>query len=223
MGIITGISKIQDTFDSRNSGDRQKTVWFKLSDGQSALIRPLQELDESASGYDSDRGLGFLAVEHQNPANYRNKALCTIDDGDCFACEMQNESPKTGWHQRLKLYVNVLVDDGRNAPYVAVLSQGNGAKSITPTLLEYAVDSGTITNRWFKVSRTGKDVSNTSYTIIARDPSELNFDGKLFDLSECVRDVEYSEQEEHYFRTFEKKEESTAATTSTASTADSWV
>lgn len=207
MGIVKGLTKIQETFDSQG-GSGDKVRWFKIEDGQSVNVRILQELDEDSPGYTDEAGQGFLAVEHANPDLFRNKALCSIEEGACYGCEMAQERPKTGWHQKMRLYVNVLVDDGKEQ-YVAVLSQGNGGKSVTPALLEYANEYGTITNRWFKISRKGSKVSDTQYTLLGKDPSEFTLeDGfDLIDLDRCVREIPYEEQEAFYHKDWSKRDD----------------
>lgn len=206
MGIVRGLKNINRHVDAEeakyaNRGeDGPKTKWFKLADKQSVKVVFLQELDEESERYSEKNDLGFLAVEHKNPKNFMRKALCSLDDeGACFGCEKHDENWKAGWKQKTQLYINVLVDDG-DEPYVAVLSQGNGPKSITPTLLEYAGDDGAITDRWFTIKRTGSGQTDTSYTLRAGKEHDVDVESfELFDLTKVVREIPYAEQEAHYF------------------------
>lgn len=209
MGILKGLKSIND--HNQRIEDRKKEIesrvsakWFKLEDGQSVKVRFLQELDEDAKNYSPKNGIGFIAVEHTVPKDYKRKAVCTADDGSCFACEKAKNAPtkedRSEWRQKTKLYINVLVDDGMNEPYVAVLSQGTGPKSITPTLIDFAIESGSVTNRIFKIKRTGAGFNDTSYSIIPFDPSELPSveSYEIFDLEKIVRYIPVMEQAAFY-------------------------
>lgn len=204
MGIVKGLKNINSHVEREEakysgSGDSSPTKWFKLADKQAVKVLFLQELDPDSENYSEKNDLGFLAVEHVNPKNWRRKAVCTIDEeGACYGCEQHRKDWKAGWKQKTRLYINVLVDDGQTDPYVAVLSQGNGPKSITPTLIEYAGD-GSITDKWFKVKRTGSGATDTSYMLLPGGKSDENVeDYELFDLEKVLRQVPYAEQEAHY-------------------------
>lgn len=203
-GIVRGLKAINKHVEAEEAkfagNDGPKTQWFKLADKQSVKVVFLQELDPDSPNFSQKNDLGFLAVEHVNPNNFRRKAVCTIDDeGVCFGCEQHKKDWKAGWKQKTRLYINVLVDDGQNEPYVAVLSQGNGPKSITPTLIEYAGDDGTISDKYFTIKRTGGGPTDTSYTLRAGKEHDLNVeDYELFDLEKVLRQVPYAEQAAHY-------------------------
>lgn len=203
-GIVRGLKAINKHVEAEEAkyagSDGPKTQWFKINDKQSVKVVFLQELDPDSENFSQKNDIGFLAVEHVNPKNFRRKAVCTIDDeGVCFGCEQHKKDWKAGWKQKSRLYINVLVDDGQNEPYVAVLSQGNGPKSVTPVLLEEAQDVGTITDKYFTIKRTGSGPTDTSYTIRAGKAHELNpEDYELFDLEKVVRQVPYAEQASHY-------------------------
>lgn len=225
MGIVKGLKGLDSVIDksggSYDGSEGSKAKWVKLDDGQSVKIRFLQELDPDSPTYIEKNGLGFIAIEHTSPADYRRKALCSMDDqGKCFGCEEHRKDYKKGWKGKPRLYINVLVDDGKNDPYVAVLSQGISGKTITPTLNEYAKEMGSITNLMWRIKRSGTG-TDTSYTIIPLGKDEAAFDFsavELYDLATtAVRDLPYTEQEEFFIG--EHKEES-AESSSTASSVD---
>lgn len=203
MGIVKGLSALNAQLDKpSSSSDGQKGRWLKLDDGQSVKIRFLQELDPDSPSFDNRAGVGFIAVEHTNPKDYRRKALCSADDqGRCFGCEMHRKDMKAGWKGRSRLYINILVDDGKEEPYVAILSQGSGAKSATPEIIQYAGETGSISNVLWRLKRTGEK-TETNYSIIPL-PSTDSVDVsnyELYDLEKiAVRDVPYAEQEAFYF------------------------
>lgn len=225
-GIVRGLKAINKHIDAEEAkfagSDGPKTQWFKLADKQSVKVAFLQELDADSPNFSQKNDLGFLAVEHVNPENYRRKAVCSIDDeGVCFGCEQHRKDWKAGWKQKTRLYINVLVDDGQNEPYVAVLSQGNGPKSITPTLIEYAGDDGTISDKWFTIKRTGAGATDTSYTLRAGKQHDLNVeDYELFDLEKVLRQVPYAEQAAHYLDGGQKPEDAVPAASSKTASAE---
>lgn len=207
MGIVRGLKNINKHVEAeearfnKSDGDKVKAKWFYLKDGEAAKVIFLQEMDDESENYSEKNGLGFLAVEHNAPHNFRRKAICTIEDeGACFACEEHRKDYKAGWKQKTKLYINVLVDDGVNEPYVAILSQGNGPKSVTPSVIEQATEIGTITDKWFKIKRKGAGQTDTSYLLTPLGKHDKNVeDYEVFDLDEAVRTVPYDKQQAHYF------------------------
>ena len=204
MGLVRGLSALNQALDKPTShSDTPKGRWLKLNDGQSVKIRFLQELDPDSESYNANAGLGFIAIEHTNPLDYRRKALCSIEDqGRCYGCEMHRRDPKAGWKGKSRLYINVLVDDGSEEPYVAIFSQGSGAKSATPEIIQYAGETGSISNVVWRLKRTGEK-TETSYSIIplptaSTEPVDLQ-KYELLDLEKvAVRDVVYGEQEDFY-------------------------
>ena len=203
MTIVKGLKNINALVDKPKYDENSPKVrWLKLADGQSAKIRFVEELDEDSANYNPERGLALVVKEHVNPKDYKRKAVDTMEsEGRDWANEQHRKDPKAGWKARTRLYINVLVDDGKEEPYVAILSQGTSGKTITPTLIEYAGEIGSITNLMWRIKRNGSK-TDTSYTVIplAKDESPFDFSGlELFDLEKtAVRHVPYAEQEAFY-------------------------
>lgn len=201
MGIVKGLAGINKQLENSGAGDRVKAKFLKLADGQSMKVRFLQELDPDSPHYNEEAGLGFLAIEHQSPADFRRRALCTMDDeGSCYGCEQYRAGEKA-FRQKSKLYINALVTLPDGTQEVQVLSQGNGPKSVTPALIEAAGDYGSITNREFKLKRTGAGQTDTSYTLIPQDKDEAAYNilqHELFDLEKVVFNVPLDKQQEYY-------------------------
>jgi hypothetical protein len=216
---LAGMSKAMEK-TSYASGEDGKAKWLKIEDGEKVIIRFLQELDPNSPNYDAKLGYGFFAVEHTSPKDYRRKALCSFDDeGRCYGCEQNRLNPKTNWNAKKRLYVNVLVNDGKNDPYVAILSQGISGKTITPTVAEYADLTGSVTNLTWQIKRSGTK-TDTSYTIIpipaAKDEKPFDFSSvELFDLDKtAVRSVPYSEQAAFYTGDSSPEERESSSTSS---------
>lgn len=223
MGLVKGLAALNQQMESKSPsmGDGQKGRWLSVKDGQSVKIRFMQELDPDSKNYIEKAGLAFIAVEHTNPKDYKRKALCTIEDqGRCFGCEQHRRDPKVGWKGRSRFYANVLVDDGQEEPYVAIFSQGAGPKSATPEIINYAGETGSISNLTWKLKRTGT-ATDTNYSIIplpTADVSAIDLDKyELFDLEKsAVRDVPYDEQEAFYFGITSDSGEDSGSSTSSA-------
>jgi hypothetical protein len=97
MGIVKGLKGLNKVMDApqHSSGDGVKARWAKLEDAESVKVRFLQELDPDSPTYNEKAGLGFIAVEHTNPKDYRRKALCTMEDqGKCYGCEQHRKDYK---------------------------------------------------------------------------------------------------------------------------------
>lgn len=203
MSVIKGLKDIGALMDKpKYENNGQKVRWVKLADGQSAKVRFVEELDSDSANYDESRGLSVVIAEHTNPKDYKRKAVCTIDsEGRCYGCEMARKEPKGGWRSRLRWYGNVIVDDGTEAPYVAVWSQGISKQSAFGNLREYAIETGSISNLEWKIKRNGQG-TETNYTLLPTKPDTepFNFNGiEPFNLEKVVREVAYAEQENFYF------------------------
>ena len=82
---------------------------------------------------------------------------------------------------------------------VQVLSQGLSESQITPALFEQATEFGSITDRTFKIKRSGAGFNDTSYILTALVPHDVNLDDyEVFDLDKIVRHVPYDQQAAHY-------------------------
>jgi len=203
MSIIRGLKDINAIVDKpKYENNGQKVRWVKLADGQSAKIRFVEELDSDSANFSEDRGLSVVVAEHTNPKDYKRKAVCTIDsEGRCFGCEMARKEPKSGWRSRLRWYGNVIIDDGTEAPYVAVWSQGISKQSAFNTIREYAIETGSISNLEWKIKRNGQG-TETSYTLLPTKPDSEPYTWgtvEAFDLDKVVREVKYEEQDSFYF------------------------
>jgi hypothetical protein len=202
MGIMKGL-KAMEQLDrpTANAGDGTKVRWLKLEDSQSAKVRFVNELDEDSPNFDKVRDVAIVVSEHTNPKDYKRKAVCTMDsEGRCFGCEMARKEPKSGWRARFRFYTNLLVDDGMESPYVAVWSQGVGKQSAFNTLREYALETGSISNRSWRMKRQGSG-TDTTYILLPGDPDtdKYNWSGvEPFNLEKVVREVTYVEQESFY-------------------------
>jgi len=202
MAIVKGLKNINALVDKpKYEGNGTKVRWLKLADGQSVKIRFIEELDEDSANYNEARGLALVVSEHTNPKDYKRKAVDTMDtEGRDWAEEMHRKDMKAGWRARLRFYCNVLVDDGIEAPYVAIWSMGVSKQSAFNTIREYALETGSISNLTWKVKRNGQG-TETSYTLIPGGPDKEPFvwaEVEPFPLEKALNKIPYAEQEAFY-------------------------
>lgn len=209
MGIMKGLKEMEKALDRPTSSGESgpKTRWVKLDDGQSAKIRFVNELSDDSPNYDEARDMAIVVSEHSNPKDYRKKLVCTQEsEGRCFGCEMARKETKESrgagpsWRAKFRFYINVLVDDGLETPYVAVWSQGVGKQSAFNTIKEYALDTGSISNRQWRMKRQGSG-TDTTYILLPGDPDTEKFDWtgiEPFNLEKVVYEKPYAEQEAYY-------------------------
>lgn len=205
MGTQTGLAALRERVQKAadTGGEYEKAKWLSFKPNTAVKVRFLQEIDPDSPNYDPERGLALIASEISDPNDFKKKCVSTLEtEGKCYGTEMHlalkgTEGYNGGWRPKVRLYVNVLVfpEDGSD-PYVAILSQGMSGKSITPTLLDYAEES--ITNKVFKIRRTGDGFNNTSYSLafVSEDKTPFDYEGlDLYDLNTvAVRNVPYAEQ-----------------------------
>jgi hypothetical protein len=197
MGFLEGLSSINEVLERKGGGDyedRPKLTWLSVDPDTSVKIIPLQEIDKGSPNYSAKNGLAKVFLEHSDPDNFKKKAECTIDEGSCYGCAQ-------GWWQKPVLYVNVLVDDGKKDPYVAVFSRSANKKSIGGQLFGIAADEDynlSISDKVFKLSRTGKG-SDSSYSLNILKQHDKNVeDYEVFDLSRAAFHVNPENQEKYF-------------------------
>ena len=155
----------------------------------------LQEIDEGSPNYNTKNGTAVFVLMHTSPDNWQKSAKCTADLGECYGC-------KKSWSQKILLFINVLVDDGKEDPYVAIFNKGLGKGSVAQSLLNMAADPDfdeSISDKTFKFTRTGEK-KKTTYSLDAlpkphgKDLTEYD----LFDLEQYVFTVSPEKQEAYY-------------------------
>jgi len=203
---IKGLAAIrkhqQEQKEKAEARDRPKAEWFKWPKGVNvATALFLQELDESATGFNADRGLGFIQVEHQAPGpdGYKRRANCTLEsEGECYACERHSQDYKEGWRQRQNLYINAMVDFGQGEGPKPVVIQRNANSSFVQALIEEAVEENTITATNYRITKVGEGTTTQWLLKGLKDKFEDN-KVEVFDLEEtAIRQVPYEKQSEYY-------------------------
>lgn len=198
MGFLEGLANVNSALEKKKSGDfeeRVKAEWVSVDPDSSVKITPLQELDAGSPNYSDKNGVAKFYLEHSHPDNFKKRAQCTADEGDCYGCSK-------GWYQKVVLYINVLVDDGKSEPHVAVWSRGVGKNSVAKQLIEIAGDEdfgNSITDKSFKLTRSGKG-NDSSYTLVQLPKTLVKNveDHEVYDLEKVVFYVSPERQEAYY-------------------------
>jgi len=198
--LLRGLKGLDAKIEARKP-QGGKVRWVKLDDGEKAKIRFVNETDSDSKSYDEARGLTLIVEEHTNPKDFRRKALCTMEDaGQCVGCEMHQKDFKAGWRAKMRFYTNVLVDNGKDEPYIGVWSMGVMRSTTFDTIREVAAEDGAISNRQWTLKRSGEG-TETTYTLLPGAIDTKPFDWSKYEipsLDDAVKQVPYAEQEAFY-------------------------
>lgn len=194
----------QEQEEKEAARNRPKANWLNgkiLADAGGSLTgRFLQELDEDSPNYDPEKGVGFIAVEHQAPGNegYKRRGLCTLEsEGECYACERHKQNYQEGWRQRSNLYINfAAVVDGELKVFVVAR---NANSTFAKSLIQETVDEGSITDANYRITKTGTG-TKTEWLLkrVKGEPIDVS-SVEPWDLDEvALREVEYAKQADYY-------------------------
>lgn len=167
-------------FQAQNKRDR----WFSLNTDQEATIHFLRELKDA-----------LWVVEHISAESWQKRALCTADEGICYGCKRALAEPFSGWAQKPKLYIDAYVDDGYEK-YEAIVSQTLTPNSLTPALIDYHAERGTIMDTSFHVVRTGKG-KRSKYVLTPKHEEPAPLGTKIL-LQKHITKIEADRQEKYY-------------------------
>jgi len=182
--------------ESRGSGGKK---FLTLKDRDAYKIRFLQELTIDSKNYNEERGTAAIVAVHKSPLDFKKQMACTADNEalgfKCWACEQTVKDPK--WRAQTHFVANVAVLDDNGNWSVMILDQTFNQRHIGATLVEYATEFSTITDRGYKVGRTGSKMHDTNYTLIpldvADEPKELS-GLEMHDANSVYRVLAYGEQ-----------------------------
>lgn len=192
MKVLEGLAGLKS---ASKGGERKESSFLKLEDGGSVRVRFLQELDKTGKYFDDTRGTAKAFFEHTNPANARQRFVCSRDDGNCLGCEMAVKNPQ--WRARPRIYLNALLRaaDGE-AEKVKIISQGLSEKAIGKALVEFADEFGTICDRDYKIRREGEGIA-TRHSLLPlgeSPPKKSEKDIEVLDFMKYIHNLTYEEQ-----------------------------
>lgn len=182
---------------SKSSGAKK---FFSLQSGDSFKIRFLQELTEDSANYNETVGTAITVPVIVSPINWKWKVASTSTlekyNYRCWGTE-QSVHDKA-WRSKPHLLVNVAVEVEPNKWEARVLDTTFNQRHIGLTLVEYAKEFGTITDRYYKYSRTGSGASDTNYSLIplaVGEPVEQIKSLVLHDLNNVYMTLPYEKQQ----------------------------
>jgi hypothetical protein len=153
--------------------------YFSLKGGESQKIWFLQELTEDGKNFKDEVGTAELVEVVTNPNDYKKSARV-----DTLIPEFAD------WRPKSHLLVNIAVLNKDTGVWEArVLDQKpNASAHVATGMIEYADAYGTITDRPYKISRTGSG-PDTQYTLIALLEE---------DMPPGIDELELHDLDEHY-------------------------
>jgi hypothetical protein len=192
MGITKGLAAIKHERDEQEQAAGIK--WFKMPNGATWRIRILDD--------------AIMVQEHQAGADFKKRALCTTEtEGKCWACEYAKANPRKGWAKKDRVYLNVVVNDGKEDPFMAVWSIGTRRSPVWDDLEEAVGEYGTLQNREWRIKRKGEG-TDTRYSMTdLGENGDYVGDLEPFDLETVVRTVPYAEQKNYFGSTNSSEDE----------------
>lgn len=172
--------------------------FFSLQNGESYKIRFRQELTEDSKFFEESLGTAIIIPVVTSPVNWKWRVASTATlsayNYRCWATEQVSMDSR--WRPRPHLLVNVSVEmDGVWEP--RILDTTFNQRHIALIMMEYAKEFGTVTDRYYKYSRTGSGSSDTNYTLIPLGQSEMPAEilsSPMHDLEKTYMTIPYEKQ-----------------------------
>ena len=199
MKTFTSLQEMEKQIGASSTGGGSKK-YFSLKDGDSFKIRFRQELTEDSTNFDSEAGAAVTTNVVTSVINWKWKIASTAQSEQhgyrCWGTEQATSNGR--WKPRPHLLINVAVEVEPGNWEPRVIDTTFNQRHIGLTLIEYAKEFGTITDRYYKYARTGSGASDTNYTLIPleiADEPEAVTALSLHDLAGMYMSLPYSEQE----------------------------
>ena len=177
--------------------------YFTISSGESFKIRFRQELTEDAKFFNEEIGTGITVPVVTSPINWKWRAASTSGIAKynyrCWATEKSVHDK--AWRPKPHLLINIAVETEPGVWEPRVLDTTFNQRHIGLILIEYAKEFGTITDRYYKYSRTGSGASDTNYSLIPLNTAEMPkeiVELPMHDLNSMYLTLPYEKQERYY-------------------------
>jgi hypothetical protein len=174
--------------------------FFSLQPGDSFKIRFLQELTEDSTNFKDEVGTAITVPVIVSPVNWKWKVASTASfekfNYRCWGTEQSIQDK--AWKPKAHLLVNVAVEVEPGKWEARVLDTTFNQRHVGLTLLEYAKEFNTVTDRYYKYSRTGSGASDTNYSLIPLAVAEPIAEIKsltLHDLNSVYMTLPYEKQQ----------------------------
>lgn len=186
-------------------GGAKNTVkkYFTVAAGESYRIRFRQELTEDAKHYDDEAGTAINIPVVTSPINWKWRAASTAGlekfNYRCWATE--KSTVDKAWRAKPHLLINIAVETEPGVWEPRVLDTTFNQRHVGLILIEYAKEFGTVTDRFYKISRTGSGASDTNYSLIPLEVSDMPESISslpMHDLETMYLTLPYEKQEKFY-------------------------
>jgi hypothetical protein len=170
---FTSVKTLKDLEKSvaSTAGKAGPKKFFTVSSGQSYRIRFRQELTEDSKNYTESIGTAITVPVITSPINWKWRVASTASLSEfnyrCWGSE-QSVVDKA-WRAKPHLLINIAVELEPGVWEPRVLDTTFNQRHVGLTLIEYAKEFSTITDRYYKYSRTGSTAADTNYSLIPLD------------------------------------------------------
>jgi len=204
MKSYSTLADMKKTIEESSSSSGTGKRFIYLRDGDNYKVRFRQELTEDGANHNDEAGTSVVIPVVTSPINWKYKAMSTAgmaeSDYRCWATEQIGNDRR--WKPRPVLLINaaVEIEPGQWEPRIIETTLTN-PRHIGQTIIEYAETYGTITDRYYKFSRTGSGPQDTSYTLIPlenADEPEAITNLQMHDLDNVYKVIPYEQQEAYY-------------------------
>jgi len=192
------LKDLEKNIPSSGSGSGKK--FFSIQSGETFKIRFRQELTEDSKNFEEGEGTAITIPVVTSPINWKWRAASTASLADynyrCWASEQITKD--TRWKPKPHLLMNIAVETSPGTWEPRILDTTFNQRHVGLILIEYAKEFGTITDRFFKISRTGSGAQDTNYTLIPLDqggaPASI-VSLPMHDLNTVYMTLPYAKQE----------------------------
>lgn len=202
------LKDLEKNIPSASGGSKK---FFSIQSGETFKIRFRQELTEDSKFYDENSGTAITVPVVTSPINWKWRAASTASLADynyrCWASEQIGKDSR--WKPKAHLLINVAVETSPGTWEARIIDTTFNQRHIGLILIEYAKEFGTITDRYYKYSRTGSGAQDTNYTLIPLDQGAMPeaISGlPMHDLNNVYQTIPYAKQEA-FFTTGELEKE----------------
>lgn len=204
------LKELEKNIPSQGSSGTKK--FFTISSGETFKIRFRQELTEDSKNFDEEIGAAITVPVVTSPINWKWRAASTSGlEKFNYRCWAGEQVTKDGrWRPKPHLLINVAVETEPGTWEPRIIDTTYNQRHIGLILIEYAKEFGSITDRYYKYSRTGSGAQDTNYTLIPLDQSPMPDNIKSLpthDLNTVYMTLPYAKQEA-FFTTGELGKES---------------
>lgn len=207
---VKSLKDLEKNIPSSSGGSSKK--FFSISSGDTFKIRFRQELAEDSKNFEESAGTGIIVPVITSPINWKWRVASTSQmekyNYRCWGSEQITRDSR--WKPKNHLLINVAVEVEPGTWEPRIIDTTFNQRHIGLILVEYAKEFGTITDRYYKYSRTGSGASDTNYTLIPLDQSPMPDSIKslqMHDLTGVYMTMPYANQEK-YLTTGELTKES---------------